>query len=293
MHAVVPALTAFTLTVVSYLFFYRLPAGSAVRAFFCDRGMYQHLGLFLTLYGVALAVQKLHRFGTERASLRYQLPDQTITADDADVFSRRMPDEYRHSILGRRIEELLRGFARHEEVGPLVERTTKADREGLDRSYTLLSWIRTLPPIVGLLGTLDGLRSGTRNLAELSGAATLSEIRGSLQDFALSSSTAFDTTLLGISGALVLAAMIFVLQRRELDHLNEVDRRAEDLARRFQRPPRVDVALQQLAHNFTSNFFQMLDVSLGGAAVKLAELVRTPSAGTAPGERHAAVTRSE
>jgi biopolymer transport protein ExbB/TolQ len=272
--AVLPAIAALFLTVLVYVPLYLRLAPRSVYLFFCERGYYQHLSVFLVFFGLGLALSKHLRFKPEQRSLALKFPEQTITPDDALVFMKRIPEEYQGTLLARRADELFRGFARQEEIGPLVERLARNDRESLERGYTLLSWVRTLPPVLGLLGTLDGLRGGTQQLAEISGSASLLEIRKALQDFANSSATAFDTTLLGITGSLGISIAIFFLQRRDVDHLNEVDLRAEQIARRFQRAPRVDTVLQQLAHSFTSNFFQRLDDVLQDAGANFAHLVR-------------------
>lgn len=278
--SVLPLAGAVLVTAAFYTPLYlRLFFPTSIYQFFCDRGYYQHISVFLIAYGLGLVVEKHFRFKPELRSLALANPDQTINSDDALVFTSRIPPEYHGTLLANRTGELFRGFARQEEIGPLVERLARRDRENLERGFTLVSWVRSLPPIVGLLGTLDGLRGGTRQLAEVSGAASLVEIRRSLQDFAASSSTAFDTTLLGIAGSLVISALIFLIERREIEHLKEVDLRAEQLTRRFQRGQRVEVVLQQLAHNFTSNFFQRLDEVLSKAASTFAVLVRSDSGG--------------
>lgn len=272
--ALLPLTIAVVLTVAAYLFFYSRPESNVLYQFFCSRGYYQHFSVFLVFYGLVLAVRQWLRFRPEPHSLKLEQPERTITPDDALVMAGRIPDEYQGTLLGRRMAELFRGFSRQEEIGALVERLAGTDREDLERSYSLLSWVRSLPPLIGLLGTLDGLRGGTRRLVELSGSAALSDIRSALQQFALSSSTAFDTTLLGIGGGLLLSVCIFSLQRRETDHLNCVDDRAEQLARCFQQRSRLEVALQKISQKFSSDFIAQMEKVLKGASSNFARIVR-------------------
>jgi hypothetical protein len=129
--------------------------------FMCRRGYYQHVSTVLFCYGLLLVAYRWTAFRREVGSLKLAIPNERISPPDAALWADRIPSAFRDTLLGRRIAELLRGYARGEDVGPLVDRLAANDREDLERSASLLSWVRSMPPVLGLLGTLDGLRGGT------------------------------------------------------------------------------------------------------------------------------------
>jgi biopolymer transport protein ExbB/TolQ len=234
--------------------------------FMCRRGFYQHVSTALFSYGLLLAAYRWIAFRREVASLKLAIPNERISPPDAALWADRIPSAFRDTFLGRRIAELLRGYARREDVGPLVDRLAANDREDLERSGSLLSWVRSMPPVLGLLGTLDGLRGGTAEIARISNASNVEQLRSGLQKFALSSSTAFDCTLMGIIYALVLSLFIFLLRKREDAHLGTIDKIAQSMSRRFMHRSQLGEELQELAREmrelaveFTGKFLASLE----------------------------------
>jgi biopolymer transport protein ExbB/TolQ len=190
------------------------------------------------------------------------LPDFQIAPEAAANIAERIPKGYRDTIFGRRVAEALRGYARHEDVGPLMDRLAQNDRDNLERSASLLSWVRSMPPVLGLLGTLDGLRGGTAEIATISGADSLDKMRTALQRFALASSTAFDCTLMGIIAALILSVFIFFLRKREDAFLGAVDLRAHQFSSQFQRRSEMEDGILKLARDLMDGFFGRLETAL-------------------------------
>jgi len=119
-----------------------------------------------------------------------------------------------------------------------------------------------MPPVLGLLGTLDGLRGGTSEIATISGADSLDKMRTALQRFALASSTAFDCTLMGIIAALILSVFIFFQRKREDAYLVAVDLKAHRLSRQFQRRSEIEDGILKLARELMAGFFGRLESTL-------------------------------
>jgi biopolymer transport protein ExbB/TolQ len=184
-----------------------------------------------------------------------------MSPDQAASLTRNIPEEYQRSLVGRRVAALWRGYGRQEDVGPLVDRLAQRDRLEIEQRYSAVNWVRTLPPIVGLLGTLDGLRGGTGDLAHLSGSGDLSAIRTALRLFALSSSTAFDTTLLGLVVALILSVLIFVLEQQDFRLLSSLDELASEMARLFLKPPSLEATLRTVVRDAMQEFFANLGMA--------------------------------
>ncbi|MDQ2946545.1 MAG: MotA/TolQ/ExbB proton channel family protein [Acidobacteriota bacterium] len=221
-------LTALTYAMVGYVF-----RTSGAYAFLFSRGLYQPISLTFFFFGLLLVGHRWLLFREERTIVEIEIPDGTITPANAKEFSTALQAKHGSSILGRRLAALLQGSARHEEIGPLEERLKARDRDELDQSAALVGWVRSLPPLVGLLGTLDGLRGGIAEISMINNANDLDALRGRLQLFAQHASTAFDTTLLGISAAAVLSAAIFLVRKTEDSYLAQVDTIADALARRM------------------------------------------------------------
>jgi biopolymer transport protein ExbB/TolQ len=246
------------LAALTYAVLYLIVQRGPVYDFMCGRGFYQHISLALLFYGLLLVAYRRFEFGRELRALQMKLPALRISPEEAAVFAEKIPRKYRDTIFGRRVAEALLGYSRHEDVGPLMDRLAQNDREDLERSASLLSWVRSMPPVLGLLGTLDGLRGGTAEIATISGADSLDKMRNALQRFAVSSSTAFDCTLMGIIAALILSIGIFFVRKREDAYLAAVDLKAQELSRQFRRQSEGD-AFINLARDLMAQFFDRLE----------------------------------
>lgn len=252
-------------TALTYAFLYRRSEGDYLYEFFCDRGYYQHFSVFLLWLGIWMLVLRFLVYLTEKHALQLEMPSLRMSSEQAASLTRNIPEEYQRSLVGQRVAALWRGYGRLEDVGPLVDRLAQRDRTETEQRYSAVNWVRTLPPIIGLLGTLDGLRGGTADLARLSGSGDLSAVRTALRGFALSSSTAFDTTLLGLAVALILSVLIFVLQQQEYRLLSSLDELASEMARLFLKPPSLDATLRSVVRDAMQEFFS----HLGAANEKL------------------------
>lgn len=249
------------LAALAYTILYLFVEKGPFYDFMCGRGYYQHVSTALLCYGLLLIGHRWITFRREIASLRLTPPAGRISPIQAEAYVKSIPGDFRDTIYARRLAELLRGYGRGEDVGPLVDRLAANDREDLERSASLLSWVRSMPPVLGLLGTLDGLRGGTAEIARISNASNVEQLRSGLQKFALSSSTAFDCTLMGIICALVLSLFIFLLRRREDAHLGAIDRIAETLSRQFRQSQLTD-ELREIAQEFTRKMLDGLEALL-------------------------------
>lgn len=262
-------------TALTYGFLYRRGEGDVLYEFFCDRGYYQHFSVFLLWLGIWMLVLRFMMYLTEKHALQLEMPSLRMSPDQAASLTRNIPEEYQRSLVGQRVAALWRGYGRQEDVGPLVDRLAQRDRTEIERRYSAVNWVRMLPPIIGLLGTLDGLRGGTTDLARLSGSGDLSAIRTALRGFALSSSTAFDTTLFGLAVSLVLSVIIFILQQQEYRLLASLDELASEMARLFLKPPSVEAALRSVVRDAMQEFFSNLGMAneklLDGLARKMSQ----------------------
>ncbi|MDQ2901012.1 MAG: MotA/TolQ/ExbB proton channel family protein [Acidobacteriota bacterium] len=246
----------------------------AAYQFFSSRGWYQPVSLAFFFFGLLLAGARWWLFREEQASIDMPIPNTVMSRDEAAVVSDQIPQERRNRFLGRRVVNLLKGYVRREELGPLEDRLAMNDRDELDASASLIGWVRSLPPLVGLLGTLDGLRGGIAEISMISNAGDLEELRRRLQLFAAHASTAFDTTLLGISAAAILSAIIFLVRKNEDTHLVRIDRIATELTRQFPHRTELEEEIRMTANGFMSGFMQTMEHAMAGATPPMVDAFR-------------------
>ncbi|MDQ6665603.1 MAG: MotA/TolQ/ExbB proton channel family protein [Acidobacteriota bacterium] len=245
-----------------------------VYQFFSSRGWYQPVSLAFFFFGLLLTAARWWLFREEQASIAMPIPSAVMSRDEAAEISGQIAPEYLNRFLGRRIANLLKGYVRREELGPLEDRLAMNDRDELDASASLIGWVRSLPPLVGLLGTLDGLRGGIAEISMISNAGDLEELRHRLQLFAAHASTAFDTTLLGISAAAILSAIIFLVRKNEDTHLVRIDRIATELTRQFPHRTELEEEIRMTANGFMSGFMQTMEHAMAGATPPMVDTFR-------------------
>ncbi|MGI8990824.1 MAG: MotA/TolQ/ExbB proton channel family protein [Bryobacteraceae bacterium] len=265
---------ALLLTALFYAILTAFFKPGSIYQFFSSRGWYQPVSLAFFFFGLLLAGARWWLFREEQASIDMPIPNAVMSRDQAAVIPDRIPEKYRNRFLGRRIANLLKGYVRREELGPLEDRLAMNDRDELDASASLIGWVRSLPPLVGLLGTLDGLRGGIAEISMIGNAGDLEELRRRLQLFAAHASTAFDTTLLGISAAAILSAIIFLVRKNEDTHLVRIDRIATEFTRQFPHRTELEEEIRLTANGFMSGFMQTMERAMASAAPPMVEAFR-------------------
>ena len=93
-----------------------------------------------------------------------------------------------------------------------------------DMTYTLVRLMMWTIPILGFIGTVQGLGSAVGGFANfLSGSAELSAIKGAIAQVTISLGVAFDTTFLALMLVTFVQFPLTALMRRESTFLAEVD----------------------------------------------------------------------
>lgn len=258
-------------TWIFYAILYGVVRSGPTFSFFCDRGIYQHASVFFFLLGIALVLGRWLSMSKEESSLGVDLGSGPLDQSAASTLDAKFPSELRETLLGRRVSQLVKGFRRGEELGPLEARLADSDEQELEESTGLISLVRSLPPVIGLIGTLAGLRSGIAQIAQMSGGQSVEQIRSSLQGFAGSSSVAFDATLLGILCALLVSVALFLVRLRETRLMAQVNLTADDLARRFGKISTAEKQWEGLSEDLIKKLIQSLDSTLQGRAGQFSE----------------------
>ncbi|MEQ2006177.1 MAG: MotA/TolQ/ExbB proton channel family protein [Limisphaerales bacterium] len=133
-------------------------------------------------------------------------------------------DHPRHFILLNRIENALanlRNIGQIGDVSSILRSQAENDENQVASSYTLLNGMVWAIPVLGFIGTVQGLSMAIGGFTKtLQAAGDLSQIRASLQGVTSGLSTAFETTLIALIYALVLQLWITFQQRREMSLLD-------------------------------------------------------------------------
>jgi hypothetical protein len=202
----------------------------------------------------------------ELKALGFSLPQKNLDAEGALALAEQIPPPYRESLPGQRLMQLLKGYGRGEEVAPLLNRLARQDRVALQQRYALLSFIRTVLPLLGLIGTVLGFNQQMPHFVELGQAAQdLEALRHQLQQFAGGLSMAFDTTLLALAYMLILWPWIFFLVRREEELLGTIDGIVQETAGRLQKVSSLSQELHQVLQGANNRFFKHLERTLEAA----------------------------
>ncbi|HOE00956.1 MAG TPA: hypothetical protein PLD40_08530 [Kiritimatiellia bacterium] len=103
---------------------------------------------------------------------------------------------------------------------------TEAGRDSTisDMTFTLVRLMMWVIPILGFIGTVQGLGAAVGGFANfLSGSAELSAIKGAIANVTISLGVAFDTTFLALMLVTVVQFPLTSLMRRESTFMAEVD----------------------------------------------------------------------
>jgi len=198
-----------------------------------ERGPVQWLELFSFFIVILFIILK-------SKVIRYQI--QHIYDDTAQVSSVNMDNEDELQRLRKRIHDegwdtssillgrLDRGLAlwlATKDVGRVsswINTESSRDNAMSDLTYTLARTLLWAIPILGFIGTVQGLSSAVGGFADfLSGAAELTAIKGAIADVTIGLGVAFDTTFLALMLVTIVQFPLSSIMRREATLMGEID----------------------------------------------------------------------
>lgn len=146
------------------------------------------------------------------------------TAADVLRHINELVDHPRHFILLNRIENALaslRNIGQIGDVASILRSQGENDENLVASSYTIVNGMVWAIPVLGFIGTVQGLSMAIGGFTQtLQAAGELSQIRTSLQGVTAGLSTAFETTLIALIYALVLQLWTTFQQKREMSLLD-------------------------------------------------------------------------
>ena len=156
-----------------------------------------------------------------------QQPDFVLNETTARTVLERLHslvDDPRHFILLNRIERALSnlhnigGLA---DVSTIMSSQAENDENQIASSYTLLNGLVWAIPVLGFIGTVQGLSQAIGKFGQtLQASAELSKMKESLQGVTGGLATAFETTLVALIAALIIQLYVNYLQQKETDFLD-------------------------------------------------------------------------
>lgn len=155
-------------------------------------------------------------------------PEFVLTeATAATVLARihSLVDHPRHYVLLNRIDRALsnlKNIGQVNDVSSILRAQAENDEDLVASSYTLLNGFVWAIPVLGFIGTVQGLSMAISQFTQtLQASGDISMIRSSLQGVTAGLATAFETTLIALVFALILQLWITFTQKREMSFLDE------------------------------------------------------------------------
>ena len=152
----------------------------------------------------------------------------TATAREALLRIRGAVDDTSHFLLLNRIEVALsnlQNIGQISDVSSIVSAQASMDEDQVSSSYSLLNGFLWAIPVLGFIGTVLGLGFAIGAFGgAIAAASDMEALKGELTKVTEGLKTAFDTTLLGLLGSMIVQIVVTFRKRQEfllLDECNE------------------------------------------------------------------------
>jgi len=197
-------------------------------------------------WSITILIFKWRKFQKQQTSMLFDLLPESIgkdiSQDNLAQFSKNVydiPVDPGASFLIRRVMRGLEHYSvrgSSSEVGTMLSSQSELDNAAVGSSYSLLNVFIWAIPILGFIGTVQGLGDAVGGLSSsLEGAADVESIKKSLGGITGGLGVAFDTTLVALIMSLFLKFPASWLQKKEEDLLNWVEEYCnENLLKRLQ-----------------------------------------------------------
>lgn len=187
---------------------------------------------FFFFWAMSLLVLKRVKLNFQERALELaavpQHPDFVLNEASARAVLERIHshvDHPRHFILLNRIDRALsnlRNIGGLSDVSTILKGQAENDENQIASSYTLISGMVWAIPVLGFIGTVQGLSMAIGTFTKtLASSADLNAIKANLQGVTGGLATAFETTLVALVMALFIQLYLNSLQKRETDFLDE------------------------------------------------------------------------
>ncbi len=204
-----------------------------VNALINERGPVQWLGLYSFFVVILFIVLKSRTIRTQISHIYEDTAEVSAVnmdnEDELQLLRKRIHDEGHDlsSILLGRLDRGLALWLATKDVGRVsnwINTESTRDSNMSDLTYTLARTLLWVIPILGFIGTVQGLSSAVGGFADfLSGAAELAAIKGAIADVTIGLGVAFDTTFLALMLVTIVQFPLSSIMRREATLMGEID----------------------------------------------------------------------
>ncbi len=187
--------------------------------------------VFLSFWSVAILGLKWSKLRMQRRSLLLAIvpddPEFVLTPQNVDEVYHRMHeqvDDTRQFVVFHRIASALsnlRNLGRVTDVGDILRAQAETDESAMETSYSLLQGFVWAIPVLGFIGTVEGLSVAIGGFGGvLASSSDFEQIKMALRGVTGGLSTAFETTLHGLVAALVIQLTMTGLKKSEEEFLD-------------------------------------------------------------------------
>ena len=220
---------AFTVCFLGVLFPF---ADTGIGALFLKRGWVNYAETFLFVWGMTILWMKLKKNKhQERATLLELFPARIgteIHRDNVGAFIDNIyktPLSLRDSLFVNRIRKALELFesrTNNGEVAAFLSTQSDIDANRSSGSYSLLKVFLWAIPILGFIGTVQGLSVAVASLA-MGDTSNPEALKASIDSLTGGLAVAFDTTLLGLILSMFMSFPMAAVQKKEDEALTLID----------------------------------------------------------------------
>lgn len=198
---------------------------------FLKRGWVNYAEIFLFIWGIVILVMKWKKTKRQRRAMLLDIVPaklgSEINADSVGGFIDhiyKLPHRLRDSLMVNRIRKGMELFEKRNnnaEVATFLNSQSDIDANRVSGSYTLLKVFLWAIPILGFIGTVQGLSQAVGSLS--AGSTDPEALKASINNLTSGLGVAFDTTLLGLILSMIMSFPMALMQKKEEEMLTEID----------------------------------------------------------------------
>lgn len=227
------------------------------------RGPVQYLELLMSfMVGATIFLKSKIVNRNLRVIASNPLPPEMDLNDDQALqqFRDSLPqrEEFEWSILLNRLDRALAlwlGSKDVSRVASYVQMESTRDQSSSDSSYAISRVLMWAIPILGFIGTVQGLGAAVAGFGVLGGSADVGAIKEAIGQVTVGLGVAFDTTLLALVLTTLLMFPLTAFQRKEGNLFGELDNYLDDvLLARLPSPEQKPIVIENLEDSIEAAF---------------------------------------